>query len=83
MLTLSPEALGSAILERGYRVSWRLDRTTGPNTGNSELRLVAPDGVVTATAVGSSGEMIILVSPVGDPLAVPIDLTDCDRSDAP
>ena len=51
----------------GYRLSWRYQYSTGPGSGYSEKHLTAPDGVITGSAVGPSGELIVFVAPPDDP----------------
>ena len=81
--TIEQEMLMRA-LKLGYRVSWRLVTTTGPNMGNSEPLFHAPDGVITMgePGVGTSGELIVFVAPFNDPAAKPIPAPpDCPLSD--
>lgn len=78
ILQLSPALAHAALLERGYRVSWRLIRPTP----EPWLVLVEPpEGMITANApvVGRNGAIIIAVAPFGHPdaslVAYPADCT--------
>jgi len=60
----------------GFAVSWRWQYSTGGNTGYAEVRREAPDrGLISGTAVGTSGELILFVEdperPMGQPVALP------------
>jgi hypothetical protein len=62
ILQMPPQRAESILLGLGYRLSWRLNRKTGPNTGFAELSLKAPvDGWISNAAIGSSGELILFV----------------------
>ena len=76
ILQLPPQAAEARLLALGYALSWRLERTTGPNTGSSEGKPRAPaEGFISDTAVGSSGELIVFVqdpaAPFGDAATLP------------
>ena len=62
------------LLKLGYRLSWRLMTTTGPNTGNAEVLPRAPGGaIITGEPIaGSSGELIVFAAPPDDPAAKPV-----------
>ncbi len=83
ILQMTPGRAEAALLGLGYRLSWRLDRTTGPNTGYAESMKSAPNGVIHEEPLpGSSGELIMFVAPFGDPNAVPIPFpSDCPVAD--
>lgn len=73
ILQLAPKEAEAALLRLGYRLSWRLDTTTGSNTGFSKVMATAPDGVIHQEPLpGSEGELIAFVAPFGDPQAVPL-----------
>lgn len=82
---LSPREAETTLLALGYRLSWRLQTTTGPNTGYAEPMANAPDGIIIhLAAVGAEGELIMFVAPFGDPKAVPIPFPDdCPPPPAP
>jgi hypothetical protein len=82
ILQMAPKQAEATLLALGYRLSWRLDKATGPNTGFSEVRKTAPDGVINAAGLGgSSGELIMFVAPFGDKRAKPIPFpSDCPAS---
>jgi hypothetical protein len=73
ILQLSPRDAERVLKASGIRLSWRLETATGPNTGYSDIRLAAPNGAITDTALGSDGELIVFVSdpikPFGGPPA--------------
>lgn len=83
ILQMTPKEAELTLLKLGYKLSWRLDRTTGPNTGFAEAMARAPDGVIHVEGLaGSDGELIMFVSPADDPMAKPIPFpSDCPRSD--
>lgn len=62
ILQLTPAEAGRALNEKGYAVSWRLLDAT-----SSDIPTAPPDGVVVLTAIGSSGELILFVSPTDGP----------------
>lgn len=62
ILQLSPQQAELALQSLGYRLSWRLQWSTGGNSGYSDLRLRAPEGFINGSAVGSDGELIIFVA---------------------
>jgi len=82
ILQLPPKQAEAVLASLGYKLSWRLMTTTGPNTGYAEPMARAPDGVIIDEgAVGSSGELILFVAPFGDekagePVPAP---TDCPQ----
>lgn len=82
ILQMTPKQAEAALLDLGYRLSWRLDTTTGANTGFSKIMATAPDGVIHQEPLpGSEGELIVFVAPFGDPAADPIPFpSDCPRS---
>ena len=62
ILQLHPTDADQLLRDQGYRLSWRWEYSTGPNTGFGEIRLEAPAvGFISHTAVGSNGELIIFV----------------------
>jgi hypothetical protein len=67
ILQTTPAQAERTLRTLGYRLSWRYEYSTGPDSGYSEKRLTAPDGVITDSAFGSSGELIVFVSPPHDP----------------
>jgi hypothetical protein len=78
ILQLRPSDAQRALQAFGYRLSWRLQWSTGGNSGYSDLRLTAPDGYINGTAIGSDGELIIFVADParpfgGDPAQFPAD----------
>jgi hypothetical protein len=83
ILQMTPKQAEVALLRLGYRLSWRLDETSGPGGGFSRVIARAPDGVIHEAGLpGSGGELIMFVAPVGDPGAVPIPFpADCPRID--
>ena len=83
ILQMAPADAEAALLSLGYRLSWRRDVTTGPNTGYADAMPHAPDGVIIGEPVGgSSGELIVFVTPFGDPRAKPIPYpADCPVAD--
>jgi hypothetical protein len=82
ILQMTPKQAEATLLKLGYRLSWRLDRTTGPNTGYAEAMKDAPDGVLHDEPLpGTDGELIMFVAPFGDPQAVPVPFpADCPAS---
>jgi hypothetical protein len=62
ILQLRPSDAERALQGFGYRLSWRLETASGPNTGYSDLQLSPPDGMITGTGLGPDGELIIFVS---------------------
>jgi hypothetical protein len=83
ILQMTPQEAEAALLKLGYSVSWRLDTTTGPNTGFAQPMSRAPDGVIHEEPVpGSNGELIVFVAPNGDPRAQPLPVpADCPNGD--
>ncbi|MGH2427885.1 MAG: TolB family protein [Candidatus Limnocylindria bacterium] len=67
---LQPSEAEVELKARGHlRLSWRLEITTAPARGVSEVHVLPPDGVITDASLGPSGEMIVFVAPYGDPNA--------------
>lgn len=85
ILQLAPKEAEAVLLGLGYRLSWRLDTTTGPNTGFSKITATAPDGVIHQEPLpGSEGELIVFAAQVGDPQAVPVPFpADCPSRNGP
>lgn len=83
ILQMTPQEAEATLLKLGYQVSWRLQTTTGPNTGNSQPMARAPDGIITQEGLpGTSGELIMFVAPKGDPNAKPLTFpADCPGPD--
>jgi hypothetical protein len=83
ILQMTPVQAEATLLGLGYRLSWRLERTTGQNTSFSEIMAHAPVGIIIGEPLaGSSGELIVFTAPPGDPLAIPVPFpADCPRSD--
>ena len=83
ILQLNPKQAEATLLKLGFRLSWRLMTTTGPNTGYSDIRSDAPDGIIFEEPIGGSdGELIVFVAPAGDPKAVALPYpADCPRAD--
>ena len=79
---MPPKQAEAVLSSLGYKLSWRLMTTTGPNMGYAEPMARAPDGVITEEGRrGSSGELIMFVAPVrrsrgAKPLPAP---TDCPQ----
>jgi hypothetical protein len=71
ILQLRPSDAERALQAQGIRLSWRLEWSTGPNTGYADVRLSAPDGFITGTALGSDGELIVFVADPGRPFGGP------------
>ena len=77
ILQMTPAQAEAQLLALGYSLSWRLDRTTGPNTGFAEPTKRAPAGVIIEEpSPGQDGELIVFVAPFGDERAVPIPFPD-------
>jgi hypothetical protein len=78
LLQMPPKQAEAILSSLGYKLSWRLQTTTGPNTGFAEPMARAPDGVIAITepVVGGSGELIVFVAPFGDVAAKPIPAPD-------
>jgi hypothetical protein len=74
ILQLPPLEAEKTLLALGYRLSWRLMTTTGPNTGFAEAMPRAPGRAVIMQEppVGSSGELIMFAAPPDDPAAKPV-----------
>jgi hypothetical protein len=83
ILQMTPQNAERALLKLGYKLSWRLDTTTGPNTGFAEPMAHAPDGVMIQEPLpGTHGELIVFVAPKGDPRAIAVPLpADCPNGD--
>ena len=83
ILQMTPQEAEATLLKLGYSLSWRLQTTTGPNTGFSQPMSRAPDGVINEEPLpGSNGELIVFVAPKGDPRASPIQFpADCPGPD--
>ena len=81
ILQLAPKQAEAVLSSLGYKLSWRLATTTGPNMGYAEPMARAPEGVIIDEgAVGSAGELILFVAPFGDAGAKPIPApTDCPQ----
>jgi hypothetical protein len=77
ILQLRPQQAEQALRRYRFRLSWRLETATGPNTGFSDVRLEPPAGVISGSGIGSNGELIIFVSdpaaPFGKPAGFPKD----------
>jgi hypothetical protein len=72
ILQLTPILAEQELLARGYRLSWRFESSTGPNTGYAELRLHAPPvGWITSTAIGGDGELTVFVADPARPFGGP------------
>lgn len=82
ILQLPPKQAEAVLSGLGYKLSWRLETTTGPNMGYAEPMARAPDGVITEEGVpGQSGELIMFVAPFGDVAAKPLPApADCPAS---
>ena len=80
---MTPAQAEAQLLALGYSLSWRLDRTTGPNTGFAEPHKRAPAGVIIDEPLpGQDGELIVFVAPFGDERAAPIPFPDdCPAAD--
>jgi hypothetical protein len=83
ILQMAPKEAELTLLKLGYKLSWRFERTTGPNTGYAEAMARAPDGVIhTEGLAGSGGELIMFVAANDDPMAKPVPFpSDCPQSD--
>lgn len=81
ILQLPPKQAEAVLSSLGYKLSWRLMTSTGPNTGYAEPMARAPDGVITEDGVpGMSGELIMFVAPFADRLAKPLPApADCPQ----
>jgi putative zinc finger protein len=79
ILQMTPKQAEAVLLKLGYRLSWRLVTTTGPNTGFASVLQDAPAGVINSDGLpGSEGELIMFVAPFGDPGAKPVPIpADC------
>ena len=69
---LSPEAATQVLREKGWQVIYRLEVSTGPDTGFAQPALSPPVGVVTNLEYGDPSWLIMFVSPAGDRAARPI-----------
>lgn len=69
ILQRTPQEAEQLLLGLGYRLSWRaMSASDAINQGGyAEQRLSPPDGVITGSAYGSSGELILFVWPPDDP----------------
>ena len=76
---MTPRAAERTLLGLGYQVSWRLNTTTGANTGYAEPMAHAPAGVIIDEPVpGTHGELVVFVAPKGDPRAIAVPVpADC------
>jgi hypothetical protein len=87
ILQLPPKDAEAVLLRLGYRLSWRLTWSTGGNTGYSQPFERAPDGYISMTAVGTSGELIVFVQdptrPMGGPATFPADCPQSAGTTAP
>jgi hypothetical protein len=83
ILQMTPQAAERVLLGLGYKVSWRLNTTTGANTGYAEPLAHAPDGVIVDQPVpGTHGELVVFVAPKGDPRAIAVPVAaDCPNGD--
>ena len=83
ILQMTPKQAEAVLLKLGYRLSWRLDTTTGPNTGFASVMQDAPAGVIESEGLaGSGGELIMFVAPFGDAHAKPVPFpADCLQAD--
>ena len=79
ILQMTPQAAERTLLGLGYQVSWRLNTTTGANTGYAEPMAHAPAGVIIDEPVpGTHGELVVFVAPKGDPRAIAVPVpADC------
>ncbi len=78
ILQLRPADAERALMSFPYRLSWRFEYSTGPNTGYADPRLEAPrTGYISGTGIGSDGELIITVEdpnrPMMEAAAFPLD----------
>lgn len=70
ILQLSPRDAERVLQANGYRLSWRFEYSTGPNTGYAEKVLEAPFiGFISHTAIGSDGELIVFVEDPARPMS--------------
>ena len=69
---LSPAAAAAELQARGWRLTYRVVTTTGPDTGFAQPVSTPPTGVVTSLEYGDPGWLQMFVSPVGDREARPI-----------
>jgi hypothetical protein len=83
ILQMTPKQAEAVLLQLGYRLSWRLDTTTGPNTGFASVVKDAPAGVIHQEGLaGSDGSLIMFVAPFGDKNAQPVPVdADCPVAD--
>lgn len=83
ILQMTPKQAEAVLLQLGYRVSWRLDTTTGPNTGFASVMKDAPAGIIHEEGLaGSDGSLIMFVAPFGDKNAQPVPVdADCPIAD--
>jgi hypothetical protein len=73
ILQMTPKEAEAVLLKLGYSLSWRLETTTGPNTGFASIVRDAPAGVIhTEGLAGSDGDLIMFVAPFGDKRANPV-----------
>ena len=69
ILQLSPLEADLRLKALGYRVDWRWQWATGPNTGQSEVRGEAPlEGFISGTAPGPAGTIVVFVEDPTNPL---------------
>jgi hypothetical protein len=62
ILQLAPKAAEASLQALGYKLSWRFEHSTGPNTGDGTSSAQAPStGYISTTAVGGDGELILFV----------------------
>lgn len=61
ILQLPPKEAEAVLLGLGYRLSWRLVWSIDANNGYSQPMARAPDGYISSTGVGTSGELIVFV----------------------
>lgn len=62
ILQLPPQAAEAQLVALGYKLSWRFEHSTGPNTADGTSSARAPvAGFISLTAVGTSGELIVFV----------------------
>lgn len=69
---MSPDQVRSVVMAAGYCVGWRYEyRTDEANRRFGELWCVPPTGRVTSAAYGREGEVVVFVTPYGNPVMTP------------